>query len=68
MEEHLKVQLSASDVHAVYEASPLDPLFPMNFLFNFRGDQPYHLGLTSKDNQQYQMAARINAPPKQAPY
>lgn len=64
----LEVRLTDEEIKSVHEASPFDPLFPMSFLFNFRGNQPYHLGLTERDNQQYQMAARIGGPPKQQPY
>ena len=67
MLDHLKVRLSSEDIKAIHEANPLDPLFPTNFLFNFRGDQPYHVGLGATDNQQYQMAAVVDAPPKQQP-
>lgn len=65
MPEALKVHLSKNDTARIQEASPYDPGFPMSFLFNFRGDQPYHAGLTEKDVQQYQMAAVIGGPPKQ---
>lgn len=65
MLDHLKVRLSCEDVRQIHDTNPLTPLFPMNFLFNYRRDQPYHLGLTAKDNQQYQMAAVIDSPRKQ---
>ncbi|KAF2170318.1 hypothetical protein M409DRAFT_64103 [Zasmidium cellare ATCC 36951] len=68
MSATLDIRLTDEDVKSIHEASPFDPLFPMSFLFNFRGEQPYHLGLTERDNQQYQMAARIGGPPKQRPY
>jgi aryl-alcohol dehydrogenase-like predicted oxidoreductase len=68
MPEALNIALSDNDLKAIHEASPFEPLFPMNFLFNFRGDQPYNLKLTATDCQQYQMAARIGGPPKQRPY
>lgn len=68
MLDHLQVRLSSEDIKAIHEANPLDPLFPTNFLFNFRGDQPYHVGLGATDNQQYQMAAVIDAPAKQKQY
>lgn len=64
----LEVRLTDEDVKAIHEASPFEPLFPMNFLFNFRGDQPYHLGLTERDNQQYQISAVIGGAPKQKPF
>ena len=68
MLDHLAVQLSAEDIKAIHEANPLNPPFPTSFLFNFRGDQPYHAGLGAAENQQYQMAAVIDAAPKQKSY
>lgn len=65
MPEALRIQLSPKEIRQIHEASPLEPLFPLGMLFNFRGDQPYHTGLTAADNQQVQMAAWIDAPPKQ---
>lgn len=64
----LTIQLKRDDIKKIHDASPFDPLFPMNFLFNFRGDQPYHTFLTEKDSQQYQMASLLGGPPKQQPY
>ena len=62
----LTVKFSKEDISRIHDACPFNPLFPMNFLFGFKGDQPYHLGLTTvKYNQQYQMAAWVDAPPKQ---
>lgn len=65
MPDALRFKLTKQDVETIHQASEFEPLFPMNFLFNFRGDQPYHLGLTAADKQQVQMSARIDAPPKQ---
>lgn len=66
MEGHLAVRLSDDDVAAIHAASPLNPLFPMDFLFGGLGaHQQFHLGLTAQDNPQYQMAARFENPPKQ---
>ena len=64
----LRIKLSPTEIGSIHDASPFEPLFPMNFLFNFRGDQPYHLGLTAADNEQYQMTAQVQAPPKQPHY
>ena len=61
----LEVDLSDEDIARIHKASPYDPGFPMTFLFNFRGDQPYHLGMGEKDVQQYNMWAVIGGPPKQ---
>lgn len=64
MPDALRVKLSKDDIRAIHEAAPFNPLFPMKFLFNFKGDQGYSLSLTAANNQQYQMAAWIDAPPK----
>lgn len=64
MPEALGIELSKDDIHAIEDAAPFNPLFPMNFLYNFKGNQRYNLDLTAADNQQYQMTAWINAPPK----
>ena len=65
MPEALRINLSKDEIEAIQSAVPFNPLFPVNFLFNFRNDQNYNLSLTAANNQQYQMAAWINAPPKQ---
>ena len=64
MPDALRVKLSKEDIRAIQGAAPFNPLFPMSFLFNFRGNQEYNLSLTAAHNQQYQMAAWIDAPPK----
>jgi hypothetical protein len=64
MPEALRIKLSKEDIDAIHNAIPFHPLFPVNFLFNFRGDQEFNLSLNAEHNQQYQMAAWINAPPK----
>ncbi|EON63922.1 hypothetical protein W97_03150 [Coniosporium apollinis CBS 100218] len=68
MPDALRIKLSREDIDAIQKAVPFNPLFPVNFLFNFRGDQDYNLSLTAANSQQYQMAAWIDAPPKQPPY
>ncbi|KFY74882.1 hypothetical protein V499_05096 [Pseudogymnoascus sp. VKM F-103] len=68
MPDALRIKLSKEDIDEIQGAIPFDPLFPMNFLFNFKGTQDYSLGLTATHNQQYQMSAWIDAPPKQAPF
>lgn len=65
MPDALRIKLSREDIDAIQKAVPFNPLFPVNFLFNYRGDQDYNLSLTAANNQQYQMAAWIDAPPKQ---
>jgi len=65
MPEAMRISLSKSETDMIQSAYDFDPLFPMSFLFNYRNNQPYSLSLTAADNQQYQMAAWINAPPKQ---
>jgi hypothetical protein len=66
MPDALRIKLSKEDIDTIQGAVAFDPLFPMNFLFNFKGTQEYNLGLTAAHNQQYQMSAWIDAPPKQA--
>lgn len=66
MPEALHVQLSKEEIDAIHNVVPFNPLFPMNFLFNFRGTQAYNTRLTAANNHQYQMAAWIDAPPKQS--
>lgn len=66
MPEALRTTLSKDEIETIQSAYEFDPLFPMNFLFNFKSNQPYRLSLTAANNQQYRMAAWINAPPKQA--
>lgn len=68
MPDALQIRLKPEEIREIHEASQFKPLFPVDFLYNYRGDQPYHLGLTAKDVEQYQMAARIDCPPKQAPW
>ncbi len=65
MPDALRVKLSKDELDQIYEASPLNPHFPMNFLFHSRGEQAYHLGFNAADCQRDQMAAYINAPPRQ---
>lgn len=65
MPEALRIELSKEDIRLIQGAAPFEPLFPVNFLFNFRGTQPYNLALTAAHNKQYQMSAWIDAPPKQ---
>lgn len=64
MPDAVRTRLSDEEIEAVQSAAPFNPLFPMSFLYNFRGDSTYNLRLTPADNQQYQMAAWIDAPPK----
>jgi hypothetical protein len=65
MPDACRVKLSKADITAIHKANPLDPGFPMNFLYNFMGGQEYSTALNASNNQQYQMAAWIQAPPKQ---
>jgi hypothetical protein len=64
MPDALRTKLSKEEVEMIQNAAHFDPLFPMNFLFNYKGTQPYSLAHTAAHNQQYQMAAWIDAPPK----
>ncbi|KAF7505878.1 hypothetical protein GJ744_012500 [Endocarpon pusillum] len=64
MPEALGSRLSREDLHAIQDATPFNPLFSMNFLFNFKGDQRCNLHLTAAGNHQHQMTSWINAPSK----
>lgn len=65
MPNALTIELARDEIQQIQEAAKFTPLFPVNFLYNFRGDQPYHTRLTATHNEQYQMTAWIQAPPKQ---
>ena len=64
MPDALGIKLTEEEITAIQAAASFTPLFPTNFLFNFRGDQPYTTKLTASDNQQYQMSSWIDAPVK----
>jgi len=64
MPDALRIKLSTEQIAMIQDAAPFNPMFPMNFLFNYKGTQNYKLTHTAADNQQYQMAAWIDAPPK----
>lgn len=66
MADALRLKLSKDEIRSIQAAGTFSPLFPVNFLYNFRGDQNYDLSLTAANNEQYQMSAWIDAPPKQA--
>jgi len=61
----MEVSLTPEEAYRVIGAAEFDPLYPVNFLYNYKGNQPYHMGLTTKNSQQYQMAAYVNTPRKQ---
>jgi hypothetical protein len=42
MPDALRIKLSKEDINEIQGAIPFDPLFPMNFLFNFKGTQDYN--------------------------
>lgn len=65
MADSLCIQLTGEEMDEIHRVSELEPLFPIPFLFNFRRDRKYDLTLTPSDQQQYQMGAWIDAPPKQ---
>lgn len=66
MADALCLKLSKEEIRGIQGAGSFTPLFPVNFLYNFRGDQEYDLSFTAANNEQYQMSAWIDAPPKQA--
>lgn len=65
MSDALRVELSREDIDAIHEAAPYDPGFPMNFYFTWTKPQKYDLFLTAANNNQIQMGAWIDVPPKQ---
>lgn len=65
MPDALRITLTPEEIAKIQDAAPFDPLFPMSFLYNYDGKQRYTTKLTPAHNKQYQMAAWINAPPKQ---
>ena len=62
MPEALRIALSREEVAEIQGAAEFQPQFPMSFLFNYNGDQNYHLGLTAADVSQLRLW--IQAPPK----
>ena len=64
MPKAMQLRLSADEIREIHGAAPFNPMYPMSFLYNYKGGQPYNLGHTPSHNQQYQMAAWIDAPPK----
>jgi hypothetical protein len=66
MADALRLKLSEEEIRSIQSAGNFTPLFPVDFLYNFRGDQEYNLSFTAANNEQYQMSAWIDAPPKQA--
>lgn len=65
MPSAVTVQLTKEEIKRIQDAAHFTPQFPVNFLFNYKGTQPYTTDLTASNNQQYQMAAWIQAPPRQ---
>lgn len=62
MPDALKIRLSEKEVSDIHAAKSFQPLFPVSFLYNFRGDQPYTTSMGLGQNQQYQMAAWVDGP------
>jgi hypothetical protein len=63
MPDALKIKLSKKEIDEIHEASPYNPGYPMNFT-QYMQPVKYDLSWTPADNQQYQMSAWIDAPPK----
>ena len=61
----LSISLSKEEIEEIHGAAPFNPLFPQNFIF---GGRPYSTRLTAADQANYQMAAWIDAPPKNPGY
>ena len=64
MNDAITVKLSAEEIRSIQDAAPFNPLFPMNFLFDTKGDKGYSTKLTLADHVQYKMGAWIDAPAK----
>jgi len=64
MPEALRIELSKAEITQIQDAAEFKPLFPMNFLFSYSGEQKYSLGLTAADVSQVHMATWIQAPPR----
>ncbi|KAL4968930.1 NADP-dependent oxidoreductase domain-containing protein [Aspergillus stella-maris] len=64
MNDAITVKLSTEDIRSIQDAAPFNPLFPMNFLFDTKGDKGYSTKLTLADHVQYKMGAWIDAPAK----
>ncbi|KAL4795921.1 NADP-dependent oxidoreductase domain-containing protein [Aspergillus venezuelensis] len=64
MNDAITVKLSAEDIRSIQDAAPFSPLFPMNFLFDTKGDKGYSTKLTLADHVQYKMGAWVDAPAK----
>lgn len=65
MPNALDIELSNEEIDAIHNAGTFDPLFPNTFLF---AGKKYNTRLNAADQANYQMAAWINAPSKQARY
>lgn len=65
MSSILEISLTNEEAHRIIDAAEFDPLYPLNFVYNYKGGQPYHLGLTTRHSQQYAMSAYVNAPTRQ---
>jgi aryl-alcohol dehydrogenase-like predicted oxidoreductase len=61
----LGIALSKEEIDEIHRAAPFNPMFPQNFIF---GGQLYSTRLTAADQANYQMAAWIDAPPKNPGY
>jgi hypothetical protein len=60
--EALQVKLSKEDMDKIDTAIPLDPRFPMNFLYLFGGDRKYDLTLTGSDVYHNRMGTYFESP------
>jgi aryl-alcohol dehydrogenase-like predicted oxidoreductase len=61
----MSISLSKDEIGEIQGAAPFNPLFPQNFIF---GGKHYSTRLTAADQANYQMAAWIDAPPKNPGY
>jgi hypothetical protein len=64
MPDALRFRLTEEEVEEIHAAKKFEPLFPMSFVYNYKGGQEYSTSLGVGNNQQYQMTAWVDGPLK----
>ncbi|EKG11043.1 Aldo/keto reductase [Macrophomina phaseolina MS6] len=65
--EALSIALKPEEIEEIEKAEPFDVGFPMNFLFEFGGQQTYHNQMSTGDIGLVKAAGYIDTVPKQQP-
>ncbi|KAH7061283.1 aryl-alcohol dehydrogenase-like protein [Macrophomina phaseolina] len=65
--EALSIDLKPEEIEEIEKAEPFDVGFPMNFLFEFGGQQTYHNQMSTGDIGLVKAAGYIDTVPKQQP-